>query len=88
MMPLSRDDDESSKPNDKEFPQPEPAKKSVAASARELDQESQMTCDVLCSLSSMVPSRNHDKETSSISEASNEPKNRCAGKSSCPKQLQ
>ena len=87
-MPLSKEDDDSSKSDDREFPQPEPAKQSVAAAVRELDQESQMTCDVLCSLSSMVPSRNHDKESSSISESSYEPKKRCGGKSSCPKQLQ
>lgn len=87
-MPTS-EGEYNTKSKDKDFPQPETAKTSAVAAVRELDQESQMTCDVLCSLSSMVPVRNqHQQESSSISEGSHEPKKRSAGKSSCPKQLQ
>lgn len=68
----------------------------VAAAAATTDDafdKERMTCDVLCSLSSMVPSQHQafEKDSSSFSDNNSETKKRANGKScskSCPKQLQ
>lgn len=61
-----------------------------AAAAAELDKETtQMTCEVLCGLSSsMVPAQSFEKDsTYSFEETTAEGKKRTSGKA-CPKQLQ